>query len=272
MIAVIEAITGSEPLLWSRKGVNIQQCYSTMYSKLILAYLIAEIKEGNLLPLEFLNQIKDYTLEQFSVFRYDDMGYEIGKVLSLIVEESIKQNPYFSLTKESLDLFEVYEAEYHDLEEGEVLKQCILEQFPEIENDPDAHKSEYYETLGIYASQIYESDAEMLILRSPMIYEIREREKQIETELGKIILDDYDFFKAFFLQYSYVSSELDWTIKDDERREECYYAITTAEVIEDDYWGTIIEVRERLHIYQYNSIIQLENLRKNIKKYIDMYF
>ena len=139
---VSESLTHSAPSLWQYKEGNWTQCYSNMYSKLLLAYLVSEIKAGNIFSQGFLEEIAKEQIETWINFDDDLYGYQMSSVLENVVETALTEPGVFKRQSEYVDVSAVCEAHYDDREAINILRECIIEAMPCLADYLDMNQNE----------------------------------------------------------------------------------------------------------------------------------
>ena len=193
--SVSRLITG-KPRLWKEKGSGRAICYSAYASKLLLAYLLAEIKEGNLLSEDFLDSVRKMEVDVWKDFINDDCGYKTAAVLSRIVEAVITEKGFFEMDTISLKTEDLYSDESADEEFAESMKQLIKDACPDITDD-DLSYTEIengLDFLGWCVKYIEFFSTELYVVKSKILWHIEEKEKSNPTRLGREILKESRIF------------------------------------------------------------------------------
>ena len=280
-VSHLYGILKDEPRLWLRKGWNIQQCYSNMYSKIILAYLLKEIQEGNILDKEFLEGIREEETDVFCEFCYDDMGYKTTKVLRMIVEAVLQKDGVFTFEEKDLDLFEVEEHRNEDefVKARQAFRTSVIQEFPilgeyiEVIDEEDEDDYLFYD-IATYPATYVDFEAELLIVHSKVMYEIMEHEQRTgQTELGKSILERTKSLMGNLLQFDFMYTDYTWTVKD-MKSEQMHYCMVYSSQVTGDGYTFLLDNIDRLHKYQYVSIFTylklLEDIKEYRRKYLDL--
>lgn len=265
------ALTNKEPKLWSDKSGNRKQCYANLFCKLLLAYLLKEIQEGTLLTKEFVNEIRDRKITPFIEFCYDDCGYETTKVLEVIMQAVICSSGYYQRDYEPIDISCVLEAEYNDGEREEELIKSIINTIPQLRDQLIKERElENFWSVCNYPVLECDSDLEIEIIESGILYEIQKAEKIKETEEGSKIIELSDRIFFNILQPDYLYDSLYWKVVDEEHEKVCYYLITCADLFGDEcYWP--MSAMQRLNRYSYENIFMLLDLQDKIGEYSTKY-
>ena len=255
----VMSLTGKVPMMWERKGFNIQQSYSIMFTKLFLAYLISEIKEGNFLPKESLEKIKDCSVENFYDFYWDDHGYSITVIMEYLIENIITKDGIFSISEDLINTDIVHELEYMDESEernddypeceDEAMARCIMESCPKLAKVTDEGELvPFMPGIAYYLKDNHEMDVWMVKISSSVLYDIIKREEEYPSELGKKIVDQYEEVLQSTLLADELYWGLDWTVVDDEDKMVHFFSVTGSDVYGDDCYYPAFSV-DRLHKY-----------------------
>lgn len=267
--SIMTSLTGVKPTLWGEKNGNRQQCYSNMLCKLLLAYLISEIKKGCIFEPAVLNEIKDMRLDTFSDFFYDDCGYETSSVLENLVEKALCFCGYYKCYTEFIDTTDCVEAKDTGISMEKRLIASIIKTFPKLE--PYIGKN-YMDFYGICEciEECEEFGVELVIVESSVLYEIRERESRYPTKLGKEILKFSDIILKRMLQEDYLYMGLQWEIVDKRDKKLYFCGVTCPDVYGDNaYWN--VYAMDRLHKYNYRNILPMLSMQKKIGEYQNLY-
>lgn len=269
----IQLLTGMEPQVWKHKKGNRQQCYSILYNKLFLAYLISEIQKGTILSTQFLQEIKDYELEVWDDFYYDNTGRNNVGVLDKIFLSVLTDHGYFQYEFVGVDICsepESYEMdEYLELREM-YLVNALCESHPKIgairkQLEEDCHESLL---LGMYYD-VADIEPELFVLESSVLYEIEKAEKKSQTEIGQKILKELEVLESL-VEETYYNAFLQWKYQDDKAKKIYYFFLLTADVLGDDYYHPVF-TEERLYTFNYSSIFRIQKLNLDIEKWLYQY-
>lgn len=263
-------LTGIIPDIWQHKSGNRQQCYSNMYSKLLLAYFIGEIKSGNFLKQECIDSWKNDEVDAWEDFFYDDVGFDTAIALSRILESSLKDSNYFQMTVEPVDVSDVDLLE--DWEQGpRLIREAIVKAIPELAMELDQKDDvANFENICMFRHQLMDFDMDVVIITSTVLYEVHCREIEKPSELGERILKESRYVLESLLQTDFINDGLEWRIVDDEKHTISYYIITCSEVIGDGSYYNAEEAFERIHRYNYSRIYKLQELIMNMKMYEEL--
>lgn len=268
---VVFGIANTMPKIWNYKEGNRAQCYSNMYSKLLLTYLLSEIKEGNLLTMNFLDRITKDSLEIWMEFDDDYKGYQMSSVLEHIVEEVITFFGVFEIHSLYVDTLEIYEAHHMKMEAPEVVKKCLVDAMPILDNYIDINKDTYQLiNLDWVAGNNYEFEIELEVIESKLLYEIYKKELQEITEEGTLIIKTCKECMLNILQEDFINEDLQWEII---AHEECmikYCGVTCSELIGDN-WQHSMEICDRIHKYKYQNLFMFIELQKWMLDYKEKY-
>lgn len=269
--SLMARFTGKEPSVWLEKDGNRQQCYSNMYSKLLLAYLICEIKAGKLPGLSIIERIKDNELDYWDIFFYDDVGYATAGALERIVEGVITYQSYFEMESDYIDL-----SEYDEVDGDEIglerIRECIIKTVPLLAKcmEPKGDAIDF-DSIRCFRSNFYNFEVEVETICSHLMYDINEREKSGPTEKGQWILAEGRRIFCHIMQEDYLNNGLSWTLFDDQTRMVYYFLLTCSEVLGDGSRYTGEEVFDRVHRYNYSYIYRIIELQEQMKEYEETY-
>lgn len=257
------------PSLWENKQWSRITCYSAFSSKLLLAYLLSEIKEGNLLDCGFLESIKNATCDSYDLFFYDDIGYETANVLERIVVAVMSRNGYFKLETRPV-ILDFSDQEYeNEAEFSELVYDKLTDECPELMDFVEREDAEKrFWMTSYYAPYISRYELKIHFIRSEILYRIKELEKKYPTELGKgIIQECNDIFVSLF-QADTFGDEIRFVKNDDKGREIVFMDSTAPIIFGSDlfYRGHFWDL-ERHHIYNYSFLFRLDDLIRKIEEY-----
>lgn len=264
-------LVGKIPCVWMHKDGNRQQCYANMYSKLLLAYLISEIKSGVLQGMSLLECMKEEQLDYWEDFFFDDMGYATAAALEKIVVENITCQSIFEMKSDYIDLSEYDSKDAYDVGK-EKIRECIIDAVPLLSKcmDPDDDEIDF-DSIRCFRSNFYNFEVEVETISSQIVYEIWKREQQCPTEQGKWLLDENMHVFAALMQSDYLNNGLSWCLMDEQTQTMYYFLLTCSEVLGNGerYYGE--EVYDRVHRYNYRYIYRINKLQELIKDYINKY-
>jgi len=274
----MDGLVKGDPKLWAYKGWNIQQCYSNMYSKIIVAYLLKEIKNGNILDKKFLDEVCESELDVFNEFRYDDCGFKTTKVLGKILEEILQRDGIFDFEAMELNLNDValYRADDEYGKARQAFRTSVIQEYPILREyiedvDEDDEDDYMFYDLTTYPENYYDFEAELVVVHSDVIYEIMEHEKRAGfTELGAKIVNGAKNFMDNLLQTDMLYEDYKWEVFDHKQEKVHYCMITCSQVLGDGYTFYMMNT-ERLHKYHYVSIFYYLQLLEDIKLYREKY-
>lgn len=263
-------LTRVKPLLWSNKDANRQQCYSNMFSKILLAYLISELKEKNIFDGGFLEEIKDMEIDIFEEFFYDDCGYKTSAVLEKFIQRSITDQGFFKNYTEYVDITNVIETDDITLIKKE-MNRAIIKNFPKLEPYIILDEVELiFWNLAYYLDPFFDIEIELEIIESSILYEIMEKESGCPTDIGEDIINSSKEIFSVILQSDYLYDELRWEIVDKEERKIYFCAVTCSDVYGDDLFYPQFAT-DRLHRYNYRNMFLILDLQKKIGEYQRLY-
>lgn len=266
---IIYNLTGKSPQVWEHKTNNRQQCYSTMYSKLFLAYLICEIKDGTLLSQTCLDQIADHKLETWNLFYYDDTGYQIADSLSELFIKVVEESSFFRHRDISFDFSVLEMDENSDIDSSVecsiLMYRLITQSCPDIIKYSSINSTD----LEIMSYYIFEDNfsLDIDIIESETIYSIYQAEKNCPTELGQRILHNVN---SLFpnITHNWTFWCLDFTFLDHEKHTFVSYAFSIPDILGDDYYACA-DVQPIIHRYYYQTIFDFHRLNQYMKLYTD---
>ena len=263
----IQLFMEEEPMLWMENDWNRQQCYSNMYSKLFLAYLCSEIKNGNILDASVLEKYGDNMIDTWEMFRFLDIGGKTATVLEQLVREVIKKEGLFQSECLYFDLSDYRGIEDWDDYTEDFVYKMLIDEIPELKRVMDPKKSSYsFSNLAWEIVRHEEFELEMEVVKSKILYQIYQKERNHKTALGNDILNLCDKIFRGLVHQDYLTYGLSWEVIDHERKVISYYMITSSEVLGDD--GAFSEeCTERIHRFNYESIFKILGLQEKIKKY-----
>ena len=106
----------------------------------------------------------------------------------------------------------------------------------------------------------------MEVVKSKILYQIYQKERNHKTALGDDILNLCDKIFRGLVHQDYLTYGLSWEVIDHERKVISYYMLTSSEVLGDD--GAFAEeCTERIHRFNYNSIFKILDLQEKMKKW-----
>lgn len=259
---IIVNLTGKEPLVWQSKSCNRKQCYSNMYSKLLLAYLISEIQNDNLLPPKFLRKFSNYQIEQWESFVYDDVGNQIGNVLTNIFLEVLKKDDIFYHRDISvgcpLEIDDVSQKiEFY-------LYQEIITECPDIDRHGIIQPSDF-EMIAYFFIEDSDFCLHLDIVESSDLYKIYKAEEKKPTELGQRIIEQ---LKNIFPHITHFSPyhDLCYCGFDDEKEIFVSYAFSSSDILGDNEFQ-FPEILPSIHRFRYNLVFALTRLEEMVKLY-----
>lgn len=262
---LMEPITGSNPRLWMEKNGNRQQCYSSMYSKLLLALFISEIKEAELLDGLFPKEFEKRSLDVWDDFYYDDTGEQTSAALTILLRELITQDGYFNITSDFLDLSEFDDLDGDDTEAAMIVNR-IIKEIPLLDGLIKNDDIIRFDELCYFRTEFYDFEVEVETVNSSVLYEIWEMEEKEQTELGQKILALSDHIFNTYMQSDYVNDFLHWKRIERQERKIYYFTLTSSEVLGDNYLFCQVAVN-RLHRYKYCYVYQIQELIQNIRRF-----
>ena len=261
-------VQDSGPNLWKSVLWNRQQCYSNIYSKLLMAYFLSEIKAGTILNRDFLCSIKNYELDEWKDFNYYDIGYKNAFVLDKIVRCVIAQEDLFEFAVSYVDFSHLFD------ENGEVhinetnFSELILEEFPHLKEVLTKDEAKVTFSNICWAIECCSQlDLEVEIVESKILYQIMEREKLEVSNLGAEIVDLSRNTFLNLIRQDYLIFDLAWEVVSQKEKKVYYYLFSSSEILGD---SSIFneEVEDRLYRYNYQSIFDIMDLQKKMKQYI----
>ena len=261
-------VQDSGPNLWKSVLWNRQQCYSNIYSKLLMAYFLSEIKAGTILNKDFLCSIKNYELDEWKDFNYYDIGYKNAFVLDKIVRCVIAQEDLFEFAVSYVDFSHLFD------ENGEVhinetnFSELILEEFPHLKEVLTKDEAKVTFSNICWAIECCSQlDLEVEIVESKILYQIMEREKLEVSNLGAEIVDLSRNTFLNLIRQDYLIFDLAWEVVSQKEKKVYYYLFSSSEILGD---SSIFneEVEDRLYRYNYQSIFDIMDLQKKMKQYI----
>ena len=261
-------VQDSDPNLWKSVLWNRQQCYSNIYSKLLMAYFLSEIKVGTILNRDFLCSIKNYELDEWKDFNYYDIGYKNAFVLDKIVRCVIAQEDLFEFAVSYVDFSHLFD------ENGEVhinetnFSELILEEFPHLKEVLTKDEAKVTFSNICWAIECCSQlDLEVEIVESKILYQIMEREKLEVSNLGAEIVDLSRNTFLNLIRQDYLIFDLAWEVVSQKEKKVYYYLFSSSEILGD---SSIFneEVEDRLYRYNYQSIFDIMDLQKKMKQYI----
>ena len=261
-------VQDSGPNLWKSVLWNRQQCYSNIYSKLLMAYFLSEIKAGTILNKDFLCSIKNYELDEWKDFNYYDIGYKNAFVLDKIVRCVIAQEDLFEFAVSYVDFSHLFD------ENGEVhinetnFSELILEEFPHLKEVLTKDEAKVTFSNICWAIECCSQlDLEVEIVESKILYQIMEREKLEVSNLGAEIVDLSRNTFLNLIRQDYLIFDLAWEVVSQKEKKVYYYLFSSSEILGD---SSIFneEVEDRLYRYNYQSIFDIEDLQKKMKQYM----
>ena len=267
----LRIITGARrPSLWEHATDNGRSVgYAAMFSKLLLAYLLSEIKKRNLLNHNFLEEIKGMEVEPYTEFLYYDCGYKISEILKRIMQSVIQQEGYFKI--ETFPIFLPEREEDDSEEEDEMGKdaeiQKLLESFisdcPELKRQISADDL----TFLAFRKDTNEYEVEIEKISSEELYQIKEREKSFPSKEGKEILEESSLFEEI-LHKDLMTVRISY--RTDLNKRTGFYAASPSSIFGDgSRWNSIVV--DRHHRYCYSDIFKIDSLIKKIKEYKKRY-
>lgn len=255
----LRTITGATaPSLWKwsyEKGRSAG--YAAMFSKLLLTYLLSEIKNGNLLDVSFLDKIKHMEVEPYKEFLFIDSGYQTAYVLERIMHETIKQKDYFEIETFPIDLPEELE------DDEESMREECYKAF--ISDCPDIKDRISSENFDIFAYNLNFPDYEVEIekIYSKILYQIKMREKKTQTIEGTEIIENSCLFEHILHKEL---TTMDISCQADLNGTTAFYVASASSIFGDDsYFRTF--ALERHHRYCYSTIFEVNSLIKKITDY-----
>ena len=262
-------VLGTIPCLWEETIGSRQQCYSNMFSKLFLAYLIEEIKEGNVLDGNALGRLSGQTLDDWNLFHYTDIGYKIASVLENIMDMILVREGYFDFDVTYIEVSDICGPESNEDIDEEIIYKFLIKNYPLLNMVIEEKKaSNIFGNLSWGMQCHGDLETTLLVIESEVLYEIFQRESVESTDLGKDILS---LSKSVFCNYfreDYLIYDLSWEAVDEENKKICYYMISCSELIGDD-WTVSEEVFDRLHMYNYQNIFKIMELQEKMKAYMN---
>lgn len=266
---VITQVTGSCPQLWEDARASFEFAYSNMFCKLLLAYLISEIKEGNILKKDFLNQIREMELTSYYDFDYCDTGTKTSYVLEKIVEEVVAESQYFKMDYEIIDTYGLIKEEpgYGIMEKK--FYNSLIEAFPLLKTvfKPKDVEEELFNICN-YPDIDEDFETELEIIESAVMYQIEKKEENNPTKEGQQIIEESKRIFTFIMQNDYLYNDLAWKIVDDKSGKVYYCSVTCSSVYGDEYYYPLMTL-PRINRYRYSCVFEILELCKKIKKYIN---
>ena len=258
----------NNPGLWTYIDWNRQQGYSNLYAKLLVAYLIAEIKSGNLLDERFLNTIRKWELDEWEDFHNYDIGYKSAAVLEATVHQVIEQEGFYKISGFYIDYSHLIDSNgvLHITEKD--MNDLIYEEVSQLKGVVSCAEIEREFSNIFWALECHlPLDIEVEIIESKVLYQILDNEKKHPSDLGGEIITLSKKIFLSLMREDYLTYDLSWEIIDHEEKKVCYYLFTCSEMLGDGYVFEE-EVADRLHRYHYERIFQIMELQKKIQKYI----
>lgn len=261
-------VQNSDPNLW--KGVlwNRQQCYSNIYSKLLMAYFLSEIKVGTILDKDFLCSIKNHELDEWKEFNYYDIGYKNASVLDKIVRCVIEQEDLFEFAVSYVDFSHLFDenGEVHINET--IFSELILEEFPHLKEVLTKDEAKVAFSNICWAIECCSQlELEVEIVESKILYQIMEREKLEVSNLGAEIVDLSRNTFLNLIRQDYLIYDLAWEVVSHKEKKVYYYLFSSSEILGDSSVFNE-EVEDRLYRYNYQSIFDIMDLQKKMKQYM----
>lgn len=143
----------------------------------------------------------------------------------------------------------------------------LIDEIPELKRVMDPKKSSYsFSNLAWEIVRHEEFELEMEVVKSKILYQIYQKERNHKTAIGNDILNLCDKIFRGLVHQDYLTYGLSWEVIDHERKVISYYMITSSEVLGDD--GEYSEeCTDRIHRFNYESIFKILGLQEKIKKY-----
>lgn len=255
----LRAITGAaSPSLWEwslNRGRSV--AYAAMFSKLLLTYLLSEIKSGNLLNTKVLDEIKDMEIEPYTEFLYVDCGYKTAEALKTITQKIIRQEGYFEI-----ETFPIFLPELED-EDEEFISQKICEAFisdcPEIK---EYAKQDDFSILSFW-KDVSNYEVEIEKISSVILNQIKAREKENPTKEGTEIIGESSLFEKI-LHQDLITTGISYQADLGEKT--AFYAASASSIFGDDIYLNTFSL-DRHHRYCYSDIFKIDSLIKKITEY-----
>ena len=247
----IRRLTNSSPCLCERRiGEGRVVFYASMISKLLLAYLLSEIKEGNLLSKDFLGKIAGRKIDPYDDFEYYNCNLNTAEVLETIIREVICRDGYFKIRT-----FDICDPIGASIDE-ESLEELLVGKYRASREDAQEEASSIY----YYKDQYEDFYAEGEEMRSEILERIALKENKEPTDLGKeIIAESLLVCTSLPKTFSSIfSGRKDGSVF-------FFYTILSSIWGDDCLWGT--NAVDRHHRYNYSDIFRINGLIEKIKEY-----
>lgn len=266
----IMEITKIYPELWENARSSFEFAYSNMFCKLLLAYLVKEVREGNLLDKEFLNCIKEEVLTSYYDFDYCDTGIDTAEVLSKILIKQLERSNYFKRDYEIIDTEDVMNEDSGYGIRERLFYDSLSKAFPLLKKEFKEEDIDLLYNICNYPEIDESFEAELEIIESHIMYLIEKKEAENPTIEGNEIIEKSKIVLKFVLQDDYLYNDLAWKIVDDENEKIYYCSVTCSSVYGDECYYPMMTM-PRIHRYRYACIFEIYSLCKKIDEYIQKY-
>jgi hypothetical protein len=275
---ILHAITGRDSSPIHGEDISRNAVFSNIFSKLLLAYLIAEIQDSPFLHMTVkkLEEIADWKLESWGRFGDEDSGCLIADALAFIFRNFLESSPVFRYQEIPAD-FEFVSSDEKDYpgKDGydryhekctRSLHKGLMDVCPYIDKiigeDEEDFIASYMGDGGMWCSSFY---IDALVIESDLLFEIMEREKTIQTELGQnIIKDCTKILESGITIYPF---ELCSLVKTEQYQKVVRsYSFSGSSIYDDGYMQML---SDPIYIYDYCAILKLEEQERKMLLYKD---